>query len=634
MVDTLFSGLIHGSVYAIAAVGMSLIFGVTNVANFAQGSIVAVGMMIAWWLGTALGWGIVPTLAVVIIVTAALGFVMNFFVISPLEGRKPIAALLATIGVGQVLDNSLQLIFGTQTRQFPELLPTHNLQLGGLRFGTSDIVSIIVTVFLMFALWSFLKFGKTGQAIRATSQDPEAARQMGIPVRSIRNISFVIGAVLAGIAGVFVGLSNGNINPTNGGSIGMTAFVAATIGGLGSIPGAVVGGLVLGVVEALGVSWLGDGAHDFITFGALLLILIIRPQGLLFNSSSAVRSEPMTGTFLENSRSIELPRWVNWLLAGLAILLPFVANNALAGAGTQVAIYSIAAVGLTLISGSAGQTILGMAGPFATGAYTSAILVTQFGWSFWAGLLMGGLVAAITASILTFPVWKLSGHYVAIATIGVGAVTVAIIRLWEPVTHGSLGIQGIPVPQIFGAALDTQQKLLLLDVIILLIALWAVSRIHKSHLGHVFAAVGADQDAAEALGIRSNAYKALAYAIAAFFAGLAGALLAHQYTYIDPTIFNSAMSTLILTIIVLGGMNSPLGAVIGSALLIGLPEVLRFASTWRGIVYGILLIIIILFRPQGLWSRSVAQAKIGKNDDKATENIQEDAQTVAEEVEA
>ncbi|OTA26029.1 ABC transporter permease [Alloscardovia macacae] len=625
MIDTLFSGLIHGSVYAIAAVGMSLIFGVTNVANFAQGSLVAVGMMTAWWIGTsfgaALGWSaavtLTVTLLVVILVTGILGFIMNAVVITPLEGRKPIAALLATIGVGQVLDNSLQLIFGTQTRQFPQILPTHNLQIAGLRFGTSDIVALIVTILLMAALWAFLTYGKTGQAIRATSQDPEAARQMGIPVKTIRHISFVIGAVLAGIAGIFVGLANGNINPTNGASIGMTAFVAATIGGLGSIPGAVLGGLALGIIEALGVSWLGDGAHDLITFGALLLILIFRPQGLFFSTKSgtgAVRSEPMTGTFLENARAIRLPRWANLVLAVLAVLLPFVSNNALAGAGTQVVIYALAAVGLTLISGSAGQTVLGMAGPFATGAYTSAILVTQYGWSFFAGFLAGGVVAAVTASILTFPVWKLSGHYVAIATIGVGAVTVAIIRLWEPVTHGSLGIQGIPFPSIFGQVLDTQQKMFLLDIVVLLVALWVVSRIQRAHLGHVFAAVGADQEAAEALGIRTNAYKALAYSIAGLFAGLAGALLAHQYTYIDPTIFTSTMSTLFLTIIVLGGMNSPLGAVLGSALLIGLPEVLRFASTWRGILYGVLLVVIILLRPQGLWSRTVNGKNVtGKN---------------------
>lgn len=601
MLDTIFAGLIHGSAYALVAVGMSLIFGVTNVANFAQGSIVAVGMMTAWWLGTSLGWGIVPTAIAVIVVTGLLGLIMNALVIAPLEGRKPIAALLATIGVGQILDNGLQIIFGTQTRRFPELLPTYNLQFAGVRFGTSDVVMVIFAILSMLGLWAFLKYGKAGQAIRATSQDPQAASQMGIPVKTIRNLSFVIGAVLAGVSGIFVGLFNTNINPMNGGTIGMTAFVAATIGGLGSIPGAVVGGLALGLIESVGISFLGDGAHDLITFGALLIILIIRPQGLL--GGDDVKSEPLTGTFLGGGRPISLPWWGNLGLAVFALATPFFFSDYLSGVGTQIAIYSIAAVGLTLISGSAGQTILGMAGPFAVGAYASAILSTRLDWPFLAAFLVAGVIAAIAASILTFPVWKLSGHYVAIATIGVGAVMVAIIRIWEPLTKGSLGIQGIPFPKVFGQSLYTQQMQYLLDVIVLIVTLVVVTRIRSSHLGRVFEAVGSDQEASEALSIRTGAYKALAYALAAFFAGLAGSLLAHQYTYIDPTIFNSNMSILILTIIVLGGMNSPLGAVLGAIVLIGGPELLRVASDARVLLYGVLLVVIILFRPQGLFAR-------------------------------
>ena len=604
MIDTLIAGFIHGVAYAIVALGMSLIFGVSNVANFAQGSMVAVGMMVAWWLGSSLGWGIVPTVVVVVLVTALLGLLLNVAVVSPLEGRKPIAALLATIGVGQILDNGLQVIFGPQTRPFPKLLTTYNHQLFGVRFGTSDIVMMIFAAATMVVLWAFLKYGKTGQAIRATSQDPEAARQMGIPVKRIRNIAFVIGSMLAGVSGIFVGLFNGNINPSNGGTIGMTAFVAATIGGLGSIPGAVVGGLVLGIVEALGISWLGDGAHDLITFGVLLIILIVRPQGLL-GGNVDVKSEPLTGTFLGGGRPITLPWWGN--LIGTVVLLatPFFFSDYLSGIGTQVAIYAIAAVGLTLISGSAGQTILGMAGPFAVGAYASAILTTQLHWPFLLALIAAGLIAAIAASILTFPVWKLAGHYVAIATIGVGYVMVAIIRLAEPLTKGSLGIQGIPFPSVFGQSLYTQQMQYLLDIVVLIVALVVVSRIRSSHLGHVFEAIGSDQDAAEALSIRTSAYKALAYALAAFFAGLAGSLLAHQYTYIDPTIFNVNMSLLILTVIVMGGMNSPLGAVLGSIILIGGPELLRFASDTRVLLYGVLLVLVILFRPQGLFARKV-----------------------------
>ena len=369
-------------------------------------------------------------------------------------------------------------------------------------------------------------------------------------------------------------------------------------------PGAVIGGLVLGEVEALGISWLGDGAHDLITFGALLIILIVRPQGLL-GKNVDVKSEPLTGTFLGGGRPITLPWWGNLIGAVALLATPFFFNDYLSGIGTQVAIYAIAAVGLTLISGSAGQTILGMAGPFAVGAYASAILTTQLKWPFLLSLIAAGLIAAIAASILTFPVWKLAGHYVAIATIGVGYVMVAIIRLAEPLTKGSLGIQGIPFPNVFGQALYTQQMQYLLDVVVLLVALVVVSRIRSSHLGHVFEAVGSDQDAAEALSIRTSAYKALAYALAAFFAGLAGSLLAHQYTYIDPTIFNVNMSLLILTVIVMGGMNSPLGAVLGAVILIGAPELLRFASDARVLLYGVLLVLVILFRPQGLFARKV-----------------------------
>ncbi|MDO4913437.1 MAG: ABC transporter permease [Bifidobacteriaceae bacterium] len=604
MITAIFSGLIHSSAYALVAVGMTLVFGVTNVANFAQGSLVALGMMVAWWGGSALGLGFIPTVLLVIIITASVGFLMNFIVIAPLEGRKPIAALLATIGVGQIIDHGLQLVFGTQTRQFPKLLETYNYELFGIRFGTSDVVMFLVTIVLMIGMWLFLKNSKIGQAIRATSQDPQAAAQMGIPVVLIRHISFVIGAVLAGVAGIFVGLYNVTVNPMNGSSIGMTAFVAATIGGLGSIPGAVIGGVVLGVIESIGIFWFGDGVRDIITFGALLLVLIIRPQGLLGNKDDAT-SEPLTGTFLGGGRPLVFPVWVNALLVTLLLVSPFIANNYIAGVGTQIAVYAIAAVGLTMISGSAGQTILGMAGPVAVGAYASALLTKDFAWPFLLAMLFAGIIAAVAACLLTFPVWKLSGHYVAIATIGVGAVMVAFIRIADPITRGSLGIAGISAPNVFGLELDTVQKQYLFDVIVLLITLFIVNRIRKSHVGQVFEGIGSDKFASQSLAIHTGAYKALAYALASFFAGISGSLLAHQYSYIDPTNFTSNMSILILTIIVLGGMNSPLGAVLGSVVLVGAPELLRVTADARIFVYGILLVVIILLKPQGLFAKKV-----------------------------
>lgn len=601
MLDTLISGFMHGNAYAIVALGMSLIFGVTNVANFAHASVFGFGMMTGWWLGEVLGLGAVPTLILVAVITGVIGLLLNLLVVSPLLGRPMVAVLLATIGVGMILDNSSQLIFGTQTRSFPELLPSHNIEFFGVRIGTSDIVMLILTIVIMAGMAVFLKRSRTGQAIRATAQDSEAARQMGIPVMKIQNLAFVIASSLAGVAGVFVGMFNSNVSPMSGSSVGITAFIAATIGGLGSMVGAVVGGLSLGIIEALGVYFFGDGAHDLITYGALLLILIMRPNGMF--GGRQVMHEPLAGSFTGGARSYRIPKWLAPILIVVALGVPFVTSDYIASAGIQIMVYAIAAMGLTLVSGSAGQVALGQAGPIAVGAYASAILVGQFDFPFLLGLLCGGLIAAIVSSIITFPVWKLSGHYVAIATIGVGSVTVALIRILEPITKGSYGITGIPFPSVFGFTLFSLKSQYVLALVLLLIELFVVMRIKASHLGKTIESIGNDVVASESIGIRPSAYKALAYAVASFFGGVAGSLLAHQYTYIDPAMFPFSMSSLVLTVAVLGGLSSPVGTILGSMVLVGAPEFLRFMASGRIIVYGVLLVLIIIFRPQGLFAR-------------------------------
>lgn len=591
----------RGDAYAIVALGMSLIFGVSNVANFAHASVFGIGMMTGWWLGSVLGLPILPTLLIVMAVTGLIGLVMNVLVVHPLTGRPTVAALLATIGVGMILDNASQLIFGAQTRAYPELLPTHNISLFGVHFGTSDIVMLVLTVAIMLGMWLFLKHGKMGQAIRATSQDTEAARQMGIPVKVVQNTSFIIASALAGLAGVFVGMFNTNVSPTTGSNLGMTAFIAATIGSLGSMPGAVAGGFLLGILESIGVFFFGDGAHDLITYGVLLIVLIICPNGL-FGGKQVLR-EPMVGSFAGGAKPYRVPGWLGALLIVAAVTACLFTPDYFSSVGIQIMIYAMAAMGLTLVSGSAGQVALGQAGPIALGAYTSAILVGGQHWPFLLGVICGGLVAAIISGIITFPIWKLSGHYIAIGTIGVGAVTVALIRIAEPITKGALGISGIPFPEIFGFSLTTPQFQFILVLAFLLIELLVITRIRKSHLGKTIQTIGDDPIAAESIGVRTSAYKALAYAIAAFFAGIAGALMAHQYTYIDPTMFPFSMSSLVLTIAVMGGLSSPVGTILGSVVLVGAPELLRFMSSGRTIVYGILLILIIIFRPQGLFAK-------------------------------
>lgn len=599
MIDTLIAGLLRGNVYALGAVGISLVFGVMNVANFAQFSFFGLGAMLAWFLVVQEGLPFWAALPLVVLVCAALGLLINVAVVRPLAKFLPLAAMLSTYAVSQILDNASQMAFTAQFRVFPQVLPTSNLHVGHMRFGTSDVVMLGATAVVMVAMSLFLKYGKVGQAIRATAQDQEAALQMGIPVGLVQHVSFVIASALGGIAGVFIALYLGVANPSSGLNTGMTAFVAATLGGLGSLVGAVVGGFVLGLLEAFGIRFFGDTARQIVIFVVLVVVLIVRPGGLL-GKVPLISTEPLTGTFLGKGRPLRIPRWV-WTAAIVlvAVLVPVFGSAYVLTTGTQVLIYAIIAAGFTVTAGQAGVLALGQAGPIAIGAYTSALLTLYVHVPFWLALPAAGLAAAVVASVLASPIWGVKGHYISIATLGLGITIVAVIQLVAP-----QGVYGIPVPQWFGTPLSTPLAYYLIDLGVLAITLVVTGRIRRSHLGRVISAVGSDEVAALASGVRTRDYKALAFAVSAFFAGIGGSLLAHQYTYIDPTIFTMLMSLLVVTIVIMGGVSLPYGAVLGSIVLIGAMELLRFTPELRIVVYGLVLILVVRFRPGGILVRN------------------------------
>lgn len=595
MLDTLIAGLLRGNVYALGAVGISLVFGVMNVVNFAQFSFFGLGAMLAWFFVVQVGLPFWLALIVVLAICAALGLIINISVVRPLAKFLPLAAMLSTYAVSQILDNASQVAFSAQFRVFPQVLPNSNLHIGNMRFGTSDVVMLGTTALVMVVMSLFLKYGKIGRAIRATSQDQEAALQMGIPVGLVQHVSFVIASALGGLAGVFIALYVGVANPSSGLNIGLIAFVAATLGGLGSLVGAVVGGFVLGILESFGIHFFGDTSRQIIIFVILIVVLIVRPGGLL-GKVPLLSTEPLTGTFLGKGRPLRIPRWV-WPAAFVVIgvVIPLLGNDYVLTTGTQVLIYAVIAAGFTVTAGQAGVLALGQAGPIAIGAYMSAALTLYLHFPFWVALPIAGLCAAIVASILASPIWGVKGHYISIATLGLGIAIVAVIQLVVP-----QGIYNIPVPQWFGTPLSTPTAYYLIDFGVLVITLFVMWRIRRSHLGKVISSVGSDEIAALASGVRGRNYKALAFGISAFFAGIGGSLLAHQYTYIDPTIFTMLMSLLVVTIVIMGGVGLPYGAVVGAIILIGAMELLRFTPELRIIVYGLVLILVVRFRPGGI----------------------------------
>lgn len=605
MLDTFIVGLINGNTYALIALGVSLIIGVSNVINFAHGSVFAVGAMLGWYFCAVLGWPLWLATVAVVVATGLLGLVINEIAVRPFARSAPIAALLATMALAMIIDNGSQLLFGTQTRRFPSGLDTSNFVIGALRFGTLDLVMLAVSLSAMTVLGLFLRYHRIGQAIRATAQDREAAAQMGIPVRQVQALVFVIASMLGGLAGILIGMYYGNVSPTSGYIIGIQGFAAATLGGLGSLPGAVLGGLILGVVEAFGVSQWGDSVRTLITFGVLLGTLWWRPGGLL-GVATGVGREPMTGTFLGKGRAIRLAPWQLALLIAVAALgVPLLANNYLMQVGSQVFAFAIIAMSLTLLAGYAGQISLGQAGAVAIGAYASALLTRDLGWPFLPSLLASGSLAAALMVALVSPGWKLQGHYQSIATLAIGAVVTALILNWDGLTYGAHGITRIPLPSILGYPIRSSRDYYWLSLAVLLACGWAVTRLQGSHLGRTWMAIRDDELAARSLGVHAGDYKGLAFAIGGFFAGIGGVLLAHQYSYIDPSMFGGQVSQEVLTLAVLGSLASPMGAVLGAVVLVGGLEFFRVAAEWRLFIYGLSLLLLVRFRPQGLWTRTL-----------------------------
>jgi branched-chain amino acid transport system permease protein len=258
-------------------------------------------------------------------------------------------------------------------------------------------------------------------------------------------------------------------------------------------------------------------------------------------------------------------------------------------------LYAILALSLTLVAGTVGQISLGHAGFLAIGAYASALLALDLGLPVPLTVPAAGVITALLGTALVFPAFRLRGHYVSIATLGIGEIVGLVILNWESLTRGPVGVTGIP-PLPFDSVAGAYWTSLALLVLLALLQV----RLVRSHLGRAFRAIRDDDVAARAYGISLNRYKGIAFAVGGFAAGISGAVTAHLYSYINYETFTSQISILAVTMVILGGLGNVCGAVLGAVALISLPELFRATAEWRMLIYGITLLLLIRFRPQGL----------------------------------
>lgn len=279
----LINGISLGSVYAIIALGYTMVYGIAKMLNFAHGDVIMIGSYVVFVTVSSMG---VPSLLGVLIAVAActvLGVVVERVAYKPLRNASPLAVLITAIGVSYLLQNIALLVFGADTKSFTSVvkIPALKLADGQLTITGETMVTILSCIVIMLCLTSFINKSKAGQAMLAVSEDKGAATLMGINVNGTIALTFAIGSALAAVAGVLLCSAYPSLTPYTGSMPGIKAFVAAVFGGIGSIPGAFIGGVLLGIIEILSKAYISSQLSDAIVFSVLILVLLVKPTGIL-----------------------------------------------------------------------------------------------------------------------------------------------------------------------------------------------------------------------------------------------------------------------------------------------------------------------------------------------------------------
>ncbi|MDA8240242.1 MAG: hypothetical protein M0Z67_07710 [Nitrospiraceae bacterium] len=334
--------------------------------------------------------------------------------------------------------------------------------------------------------------------------------------------------------------------------------------------------------------------------GILFVILAVSIPFLTYVSNRLRKMAPHMERLQNTTR--KYGRFSPFLLMPL-LAVPFAVDNYWVDVAVLSGIYVILALGLNVVVGYTGLLNLGFAAFYAIGAYSYALLNTALGFGFWSSLPLSVGITTVAGFLLAFPALRLKGDYLAIVTLGFGEIVRLVLNNWDSLTKGPNGISGIDAPSLFGATLGDLSSYYYLVLVFVVLTVFVMRRVEDSKIGRAWIAIREDEIASSAMGISTMRYKLYACAFGAFWAGIAGCLFAAKMRFVSPESFTFMESVLILCMVIIGGIGSITGAIIGAVVLVFLPELLREAQMYRMIAVGSGLVLLMVFRPQGLFGR-------------------------------
>jgi branched-chain amino acid transport system permease protein len=597
-------GMLQGSVFAMIALGFSLVFRVTGAINLSQGAFCILGALAMYSLEESFGWP--PALAALGAVagTAVAGFAIGSAVFVPALSRLPVSGMLImTAGLLTLLEGLALVTWGSQPYALPPFSGEAPVQVLGIRVTTQGFWIAGSALVVIAGLWFLLMRTTAGRALRACAENPTAAQLMGIDLPRATLASFVLASLIGGIGGIVVGPIT-SLEFDTGRFFTIYGFIAVAIGGLGSFVGAVVGGLMLGVVEQLAAGYVSSLFANSLAFGLLLLVLLWRPNGLFASGPprrADVRDEHRVFPPIVRLRGWGAVAFGAVALLILAALPALVPSVSVMSSLVITLILFIALLGLDLLMGYTGQVSLGQAGFMAIGGYAAAILATRYEWSPLAGTVAGMLLSVACAILLSLFTMRLRGHYLALATLAFGLLVDSFSVGLTEVTGGPSGLVGIPSFAIGPLVFDTSAKMYYLLLALILVLVLLLLGGVRMGFGRALQAVRTDQTAAGALGINVARYKLIALAISASLASLSGSLYAFYFHFLSPEMVGTPRSLELIAMLVVGGEGTLVGPLFGAALLTLLPTVIEPLAAYKTFATGALLVLAVRYLPGGMF---------------------------------